>query len=526
MSELNCQYNKLDSLNVSDCAALTELNCSYNNLTRLDLNQNPALTDLNCSYNNLTKLDLSQNPALVNLNCSNNNLASLDVNGCTALSHMECDNNRLRRLETGYSISLDASSFRNNRFPFSLLYNSYGVRSDYYVKDQSDSVTVLIDKDFDLSSERVVGQILSTFELTDAYGKEVPDDSWEENRFVFRFHEPLRYTLKLKNSSFEDAVFTWHISVVEEMPANHYTVKVASGNTAWGTATLTGGGPYIEGEEITITAKPRVGYRFVNWTRKNGSTFSNEAVHTFTVSENLELTANFEERPEDVETFTVSVESGNSDWGRVSITGDGTYEANENVTITAAPNAGYRFVNWTKGNNIFSTEAVYTFAVTEDLELTANFEKRPDTGTFTVKLTPNNEAWGIATQLGDGTYGKNDLVTIIATPQNGYRFVNWTKENGDVFSTNVIHAFAITEDLELTANFTASGVANETNETENFHVYVKDRSICLSENMGSVQVFNAAGICVYSGNATAIPVRQGGLYVVRTAHGNHKVIVM
>ena len=42
---------------------------------------------------------------------------------------------------------------------------------------------------------------------------------------------------------------------------------------------------------------------------------------------------------------------------------------------------------------------------------------------------------------------------------------------------------------------------------------------------GLVQVFNAVGQCVYSGNVTIIPVRQNGVYVVRAGANSHKVIV-
>ncbi|MCH5244024.1 MAG: hypothetical protein J1F29_03900 [Lentimicrobiaceae bacterium] len=46
-----------------------------------------------------------------------------------------------------------------------------------------------------------------------------------------------------------------------------------------------------------------------------------------------------------------------------------------------------------------------------------------------------------------------------------------------------------------------------------------------AENRGLVQMFNAIGQCVYSGNATIIPVRQSGVYVVRAGANSHKVIV-
>ena len=46
-----------------------------------------------------------------------------------------------------------------------------------------------------------------------------------------------------------------------------------------------------------------------------------------------------------------------------------------------------------------------------------------------------------------------------------------------------------------------------------------------AENRGLVQVFNAIGKCVYNGNATIIPVRQSGVYVVRVGTNSYKVSV-
>ncbi|MCM1531527.1 MAG: leucine-rich repeat domain-containing protein [Ruminococcus flavefaciens] len=473
----SCTYSKVTSLDVSGCTALTELNCGENQLTELDVSNNTALTSLDCHGNNLTSLDVSGCSALTSLDCDGNNLTNLDVSGCSALTYLYCTYNQLTSLDvsgcsaltylyctynqlTSLDVSACAALFyldcSYNRIPLSSLNECLHVTQlgifDFY--GQSDSITILINQDFDLSSERIIGQVLSTFEMSDAYGKEMPEGFWTENRFEFQFHDPLIYTLKLQNLNVkgsnwsEDPVtFTWHISVVEALPGQH-TIKVASNNTEWGKATLTGNGAYEMGANVTITAMPNAGYRFVNWTKKDGTVFATTEVHAFAVTENLELTANFERIPADEETFSV-------------------------------------------------------------------------------KLSVSNIDWGLAFQLGSGRYGKNEVVTIIATPKDGYRFENWTKPDGTVFSRETACTFFITENLELTANFgkLSDDVANEGRETDNFHVYVQDRVIHLSADKGDVQVYNALGQCVYSGHATAIPVRNSGLYIVKIGKGGYKVMV-
>jgi hypothetical protein len=54
--------------------------------------------------------------------------------------------------------------------------------------------------------------------------------------------------------------------------------------------------------------------------------------------------------------------------------GDGTYYKNETVTITANAKEGFMFVNWTANDTEISTENPYTFTITQDTILTANFE--------------------------------------------------------------------------------------------------------------------------------------------------------
>ncbi|MCM1170029.1 MAG: InlB B-repeat-containing protein, partial [Bacteroides sp.] len=215
-------------------------------------------------------------------------------------------------------------------------------------------------------------------------------------------------------------------------------------------------------------------------------------------------------------------------WGTVKLTGNGRYEEGTEATVTATSKEGYRFVNWTKKDGtVFNIEATHTFKVTENLELTANFEKRPDdVETFTVTLAANNAEWGRVFQLGNGIYEKGEEVTIIATPNKGYRFVNWTKD-GKEFSTEAVYTFAVTDDMELTANFEEdpNHVGNEEPDKDNFRVWTQNRVIYLSADKSDVQVFNIAGQCVYSGRATAIPVRNSGLYIVRSGRNSYKAMV-
>ena len=56
-----------------------------------------------------------------------------------------------------------------------------------------------------------------------------------------------------------------------------------------------------------------------------------------------------------------------------TVSGGGEYTYGETCTIIATPNEGYTFVNWTHNGTEVSTEANYSFTVTEDVEYVANF---------------------------------------------------------------------------------------------------------------------------------------------------------
>ena len=81
-------------------------------------------------------------------------------------------------------------------------------------------------------------------------------------------------------------------------------------------------------------------------------------------------------------TVTVTTSATNG-----TVTGGGTVEEGTSVTLTATPDAGYQFVNWTVGGAEVSTANPYTFTAEEDVTVVANFEEKPP---MTVYLAPNN----------------------------------------------------------------------------------------------------------------------------------------
>ncbi|MBR5112271.1 MAG: hypothetical protein IK097_02470, partial [Clostridia bacterium] len=142
--------------------------------------------------------------------------------------------------------------------------------------------------------------------------------------------------------------------------------------------------------------------------------------------------------------YYIDPESNPTAGGTVS--GGGTYNYGSSATVTATPATGYRFVNWTENGEVVSTDAEYSFTVSGNRELVANFE----INTHTVSVTANPTEGGTVT--GGGTYNYGGSATVTATPAPGYHFVNWT-ENGEEVSTDAEYTFTVDKDRNLTANF-------------------------------------------------------------------------
>ena len=89
---------------------------------------------------------------------------------------------------------------------------------------------------------------------------------------------------------------------------------------------------------------------------------------------------------------TVAVTANPAEGGTVS--GSGAYAEGTGCTLTATPAEGYTFQNWTENGEVVSTENPYTFTVTGDRELVANFAVSGDDSHEYVDLgLPSGTLW-------------------------------------------------------------------------------------------------------------------------------------
>ncbi len=147
-----------------------------------------------------------------------------------------------------------------------------------------------------------------------------------------------------------------------------------------------------------------------------------------------------------IETFVIDAQTSPAAGGAVS--GTGTYENGATVSLTATPGEGYTFVNWTSNGDEISADETLTFSATENVNVQANFELIPEIFNVEAILSPAN-AGEIS---GTGTFEKGTEATLIATPGEGYEFLNWTID-GEEVSADSIFTVNVAENLNLQANF-------------------------------------------------------------------------
>ena len=91
-----------------------------------------------------------------------------------------------------------------------------------------------------------------------------------------------------------------------------------------------------------------------------------------------------------IETVEITAEADPAEGG--TVTGAGTYEVGETVTLTATANTDYRFVNWTVNGQVVSESAAIAFVAEQDLHFVAHFISTvgvDDLDEITISVYPN-----------------------------------------------------------------------------------------------------------------------------------------
>ncbi|MCQ2375763.1 MAG: leucine-rich repeat protein [Salinivirgaceae bacterium] len=360
-------------------------------------------------------------------------------------------------------------------------------------------------------------------------------------------------------AAMNDTVFT---AIFE---ANTYNLELMSNNDVMGT--VSGNGQFLFGSIIEITAQPKYGYHFVDW-----SDGDSEISRQVTLLSDTSIVARFAINQYDIKIncndsllgtvsgsgtydylsqVTISANAAQncyfSHWSDGSTSnprivsiidnvtyqaffaqypkffihtvstdqmmgtalGDGVFYSGSSTAISATANHGYHFVRWSDG----ITDNPRVINVVEEKVYTAYFE--PDM--FEISVLSNSEAMGMVE--GSGEYGYGEQVTLSAIPNNGYLFKSW--DNGS-------HENPIT--ITVSENISLIAIFDKDNENKlpdaisfvgtNGKVYSKRQSIVVENVDAPIYVFDVMGRLVTRTDAinrvsTEIPMQNAGIYIVK-----------
>lgn len=259
------------------------------------------------------------------------------------------------------------------------------------------------------------------------------------------------------NGNNYNLIFVWGtFSITVDTP--RYTLIIRS--TEGGRVTKPGEGIYTYDARtlIKLEATPDAGYRFVEWTG-NVDTIAdvNAASTTITMNGHYAIKANFEVIPPSRYNLTVSSTAG----GSVTAPGEGTfvYEEGTVVNLVATTDARYQFAKWSGDVTAIANvnAASTTITMNADHSVKADFEAIPPSK---YNLTISSTAGGSVATPGEGTfaYYEGTVVTLAATSDILYQFVNWSGDVSSIANPNAAST-TITMDRShsINANFSGGG---------------------------------------------------------------------
>ena len=226
----------------------------------------------------------------------------------------------------------------------------------------------------------------------------------------------------------DNLTFTAYFAEVE-----YYTLDVSANFPAMGT--VTGSGSYEEGSTATVTATAEEGYHFVQWDDEN-----TDNPRTITMNDDVIMEAQFAADIV-IPKHNLTLESNYTVMGSVS--GDGEYEEDSNVEISATANTGYVFVRWQDGNTSNPRTIVMPH---DDVTYTASF------GYTVTGASSDNEKGSVS---GSGNFVPGDNALLTASPANGYLFDKW--DNNSEANPLVI---TVSDNITRTATFVAARTIN------------------------------------------------------------------
>ena len=206
----------------------------------------------------------------------------------------------------------------------------------------------------------------------------------------------------------------------------------------------------LTGNRVTVTATPDEDCEFEGWFVGGSETpISTDANYSFAATKNISLVAKFYPSPV---VFISSDKNGKAAFADSSDDSSVVLKGAD-VTVIATPNKNYEFVGWfaDDAKTAVSTETNYTFAVSEDISLTAKFKPCP---IITVSNSDNGKANIANSSENTAIVFTGTNVTVTATPDEGFELYAWYVGDSETpVSIEPTYSFVAKENVKLFAEF-------------------------------------------------------------------------
>lgn len=229
---------------------------------------------------------------------------------------------------------------------------------------------------------------------------------------------------------------------------------------------VSGEGKYKANTGVGLRATARSGWKFVNWTKADGTQVSALSSYEYTTGACAEtLTAHFEFDPDSPDEpsegfvrhwLTLATEEG----GYTS--GGGRYLKDNTVTVSASANDLYLFAGWydSEGETLLSTNRTYTLTMPDEaLTLLAKFTYNPPSPDEPAQIKAPHRVVLKAEEGGSVSADparvlEGETTRIRAYVNSGYDWDGWYS-NGVLYTTDAVFTYTMTdEDAEFEARFT------------------------------------------------------------------------
>jgi uncharacterized repeat protein (TIGR02543 family) len=258
---------------------------------------------------------------------------------------------------------------------------------------------------------------------------------------------PLSVTMDgVKNitANFSSNTVATHFLTLVTNPPGAGSIQVSAAPNA-------GGGAYLEGTVVTLTAVPALDFAFTNWTGDVNSASNSIAI---VIDADRSVTANFiaSITPKFTLTLVTNPPGAGSIVALPPPGPNGTYVQGTLVTLTATALGTNQLTNWSGAAN--STSNRVTVLMDADKTVTATFVPIvPVRYTLTLAATPTNAGVvHVTPSSSNDTYVAGTVLAVVAQANAGFRFAGWSGADN---STNNPIVVTMNGNRLLTAMFDA-----------------------------------------------------------------------